>query len=108
MGSETRTTDAKGRLLLPKGFANVTVIVTQVSDCEFRVRRAKVVAEDDLRFTEETAMPLSDRDRFPALLAHPDAPPPARSTMPRWRSPGSTDSRRCSTHRGIASSRSRR
>lgn len=78
MASETRTTDAKGRLLLPKGFANVTVIVEQVSDCEIRVRRAKVVAEDDLRFAEETAMPLSDRDRdrFLEMIAHPEAPSP--------------------------------
>ncbi|RLS83012.1 MAG: DUF1778 domain-containing protein [Planctomycetota bacterium] len=79
MTSETRTTDAKGRLVLPKGFANVTVIVEQVSDCEIRVRRAKVVAEDDLPFAEETAVPLSDRDRdrFLELLANPQAPPPA-------------------------------
>ena len=79
MTSETRTTDAKGRLVRPKGFANVTVIVEQVSDCEIRVRRAKVVAEDDLPFAEETAVPLSDRDRdrFLELLANPQAPPPA-------------------------------
>lgn len=78
MASETRTTDAKGRLVLPKGFANVTVIVERVSDSEIRVRRAKVVAEDEVPFVEETATPLSDRDRdrFLELLAAPPGPTP--------------------------------
>jgi uncharacterized protein (DUF1778 family) len=76
MQSETRTTDAKARLVLPKAFANSTVIVEQVSETELRVRRAKVVAEDDLPFAEESATRLSDRDRdrFLELLAHPPAP----------------------------------
>lgn len=79
MHTETRTTDAKARLVLPKAFANATVIIEQVSETEVRVRRAKVVAEDDLPFAEEAAAPLSDRDRdqFLALLAHPPAPSPA-------------------------------
>jgi uncharacterized protein (DUF1778 family) len=79
MHTETRTTDAKGRLVLPKGFANATVIVEQVSETEVRVRRAKVVAEDELPFAEESATPLTDRDRdrFLALLANPPAPTPA-------------------------------
>ena len=76
MRTETRTTDAKARLVLPKSFANSTVIVEQVSETEIRVRRAKVVAEDDLPFTEESATPLSDRDRdrFLELLNNPAAP----------------------------------
>lgn len=75
MPPETRTTDAKARLVLPKSFANATVIVEQLSETELRVRRAKVVAEDELPFVEETATPLSnrDRDRFLKLLAHPPA-----------------------------------
>jgi uncharacterized protein (DUF1778 family) len=79
MQSETRTTDAKARLILPKAFANATVIVEQISETELRVRRAKVVAEDDLRFAEESRPPLSDRDRdrFLELLANPPAPTPA-------------------------------
>ena len=79
MHIETRTTDAKGRLVLPKAFANATVIVEQVSENEVRVRRAKVIAEDELPFTEERAAPLSDRDRdrFLDLLANPPAPTPA-------------------------------
>jgi hypothetical protein len=76
MRAETRTTDAKARLVLPKSFANSTVIVEQVSETELRVRRAKVVAEDDLPFTEESSTPLSDRDRdrFLTLLTTPPAP----------------------------------
>lgn len=79
MTPETRTTDAKARLVLPRSFANATVIIEQVSETELRVRRARVVAEDELPFTEETSTPLSDRDRdrFLAILAHPPAPTPA-------------------------------
>ena len=72
-----RTTDAKARVVLPKSFANATVIIIdQVSETEIRIRRAKVVAEDDLPFAEQSAAPLSDRDRdrFLDLLAHPPAP----------------------------------
>ena len=79
MQTETRTTDAKARLVLPKIFANATVIIEQVSDTELRVRKAKVVAEDELLFAEESASPLTDRDRdrFLSLLAKPPAPTPA-------------------------------
>ncbi|HEY4261656.1 MAG TPA: hypothetical protein VGM98_15910 [Schlesneria sp.] len=75
MHTETRTTDAKARLVLPKSFANATVIVEQISDTEVRVRRAKIVAEDELPFAEEANSPLSDsdRDRFLELLAKPPA-----------------------------------
>lgn len=76
MRTETRTTDSKARLVLPKSFANATVIVEQLSDTEVRVRRAKVIAEDELPFSEESAAPLSDRERdqFLELLANPPAP----------------------------------
>jgi hypothetical protein len=76
MQTETRTTDAKARLILPKSFANATVIIEQVSDSELRVRRAKVVPEDEIPFAEESRVPLSDRDRdrFLDLLANPPAP----------------------------------
>ena len=79
MKTETRTTDAKARLVVPKSFANATVIIEQLSETEVRVRRAKVVAEDDLPFAEETGVPLSNRDRdlFLTLLAAPPAPTPA-------------------------------
>lgn len=79
MHTETRTTDSKARLVLPKSFANATVIVEQVSETEVRVRRAKVIAEDELPFAEESSSSLSDRDRdrFLKLLAQPPAPTPA-------------------------------
>lgn len=32
MPTETRTTDSKGRVSLPKGFANSAVIIEQVSE----------------------------------------------------------------------------
>ncbi len=71
-----RVTDSKGRLTLPKGFANSTVIMEQVSETEVRIRKAVVVPEDEVRFYEETAAPLSDRDRdaFLALLDNPPEP----------------------------------
>ncbi len=73
---QVRTIDSKARLILPKSFANATVIVDEISETEIRVRRAQVVAEDALRFPEERATPLSDRDRdvFVKLLAKPPAP----------------------------------
>jgi hypothetical protein len=70
------TTDEKARINLPKNFANSTVLVEQISDTELRIRKARVIAEDELPFVEETMAPLSDRDRdvFLALLDNP--PPP--------------------------------
>jgi hypothetical protein len=76
MPFETRTTDAKARLCLPKEFANSTIIIEQVSNCELRIRKAHVIPEDEIRFYEESLTPLSDRDRdlFLALLADPPEP----------------------------------
>jgi len=76
MQTETRTTDSKARLVLPKSFANATVIIEQISDTEIRVKRARVVAEDDLSFFEESATTLTDRDRdrFLKMLSKPSAP----------------------------------
>jgi hypothetical protein len=72
----THTTDEKARITLPRSFANSTVLVEQVSDTELRIRKARVIPEDDLPFVEEKMAPLSDRDRdvFLALLDNP--PPP--------------------------------
>src|SRR5262249_38272183 len=68
--------DEKARITLPKNFANSTVLVEQVSDTELRIRKARVIPEDELPFVEEAMAPLSDRDRdvFLALLDNP--PPP--------------------------------
>ena len=76
MRLETRTTDSKARLVLPKSFANSTVILEQISDTEIRVRRAKIVAEDDLPFEEASEIKLSarDRERFVKALLKPPSP----------------------------------
>jgi hypothetical protein len=73
MSPETRTTDAKARLSLPKSFANSTVLIEQISDTELRIRKARVIPEDEMKFAEESAVPLTDRDRdhFLKLLANP-------------------------------------
>jgi hypothetical protein len=42
MALETRSTDAKGRIRLPKAFANATVIIEQVNENELRIRKARV------------------------------------------------------------------
>ena len=76
MGLETRSTDAKGRVSLPKAFANATVIIEQVSETELRIRKARVVPEDEMRFAEEAPIVLSEKDRqqFLQALDHPPKP----------------------------------
>jgi hypothetical protein len=76
MSMETRATDAKGRVCLPKAFANATVIIEQVSDTELRIRKARVIPEDEIRFSEEAPIILSDRqrERFLDALDHPPEP----------------------------------
>ena len=70
-----RTTDAKARVSLPKSFANSKVVIEEISETEIRIRKARVIPEDDLPF-EEGLRPLSDRDRdaFLALLDNPPKP----------------------------------
>jgi hypothetical protein len=78
----THLTDEKARINLPKDFANSTVLIEQISDTELRIRKARVIPEDDLPFVEEAVAPLSDRDRdvFLALL---DNPPPPNEDLRR-------------------------
>lgn len=82
MATATRTTDDKARISLPGSFANCTVLMEQVSDTEVRIRKARVIPEDELPFVEESMTPLSDRDRdlFLALL---DDPPPPNEALKR-------------------------
>lgn len=82
MAQETKTTDSKARVILPRGFASTTVVVDQLSDTEVRIRKAIVIPEDEVRFYEESAVKLSDRDRdrFLDLL---DNPPPATDALRR-------------------------
>ena len=76
MALETGSTDAKGRVNLPKAFANATVIIEQVSENELRIRRARVIPEEEVRFSEEAPIVLSDgeRERFLQALDHPPKP----------------------------------
>jgi Protein of unknown function (DUF1778) len=76
MTPSTRTTDRKARVRLPKAFANRTLIIERVSDTELRIRKAPVTPGDEVRFAEESATTLSDRDRdrFLALLDEPPRP----------------------------------
>jgi uncharacterized protein (DUF1778 family) len=76
MDRQTRTTDAKGRIYLPKAFANATIVIEQVSETELRLRKALVGPEDEIRFCEETPLVLSDRDRDRFLLALEKPPKP--------------------------------
>lgn len=88
MLTETRTTDAKGRVALPKGFAKATVVIERISDTELRVRKAQVIPEDELTFSEEARNPLSARDRETVvqLLDHPPKPSATlKQAMKRYR-----------------------
>ncbi len=74
-----RTADSKGRIALP-GFANATVIVEKVDDTEYRIRRARVIAEKDLRFHEEDfPLELSERDAAALTEALENPPAPNRA-----------------------------
>jgi hypothetical protein len=69
------TADSKGRVILP-GFANATLIIEQVDDTEYRVRKAEVIPEKDLQFHEESfPVELSEGDAaaFVKALADPPA-----------------------------------
>ena len=78
----TRNTDPKGRVSLPKAFANSTVIIEQVSGTELRIRKAQIISENETRVDEGFTNSLSDRDRdlFLSLL---DRPPAANEALRR-------------------------
>jgi hypothetical protein len=82
MGHQTRSTDAKGRISLPKAFANATVIIEQVNENELRIRKARVIPEDEMRFSEEAPIALSDRERERFLRAL-DQPPKPNAALRR-------------------------
>jgi hypothetical protein len=80
MAPITCCTDAEGRLRLPEGFANSTLVVEQVSDTELRIRKADVVSEEEQQFEEERWPTLSPRDQeFLAKLIL--NPPPANDAL---------------------------
>jgi len=77
--TELRESDSKGRVTLPRGFANATVLIEIVSDVELRIRKAKVVPlapDEGERFLEEVPILISgeERDAFLAALDNPPAP----------------------------------
>jgi hypothetical protein len=76
MGLETRSTDAKGRVSLPKTFADATVIIEQLNENELRIRKARVIPEDEICFSEAATVMLSDdeRERFLDALDNPPKP----------------------------------
>lgn len=76
-----RTADSKGRVALP-GFANAMLIIEKIDDTEYRVRRAKVIAEKDLRFLEED-FPLKLSARDAASVAGAMENPPAANQAAR-------------------------
>lgn len=82
MPAETRTTDAKARITLPRAFANSTVLMEQVSENEVRIRKARVIPEDEARFMEETPTVLSQRDAV-ALARMLENPPKANAALRR-------------------------
>ena len=75
-----RFTDKKARLILPARFASSAVLVEEVSENELRIRKAVILPEDEVRFTEENRLALSDEDRdfVLSLLA---APPKANADL---------------------------
>lgn len=75
-----RFTDKKARLILPARFASSAVLVEEVSETELRIRKAVVLPEDDVPFTEMKRLPLPDEDRdfVLSLLA---APPKANAAL---------------------------
>jgi len=82
MSAVTRSTDAKGRICLPKAFANATVIIEQVSENELRIRKARVIPEDELQFPEEVPIVLGDEERRRFLQAL-DRPPKPNAALRR-------------------------
>ncbi len=88
MSTTIRIADSKGRISLP-GFANATVILEPISPNEYRIRKAEVIAADELRLTEEEMpVPLSDRDARRVLKSLENPPRPntaARRAAKRFR-----------------------
>jgi hypothetical protein len=84
-----RFTDKKSRLILPARFANSAVLVEEVSETELRIRKAVILPEDEMPFTEERRPPLSDEDRD-FLLSLLDTPPKPNADLKKaadeWRS----------------------
>ncbi len=84
--AELRETDEKGRVTLPRGFANSTLLIEQVSEVELVIRKAKVVplAPGEEPLLEEKPFVLTAEDQrmfFEALMAPPKANAALRKLM---------------------------
>jgi hypothetical protein len=74
-----RTADSKGRVTFP-AFANATLIIEQVDDTEYRVRKLQAFPEKDLPFHEEEfPVELSARDAVAFVKTLKDPPAPTRA-----------------------------
>jgi hypothetical protein len=85
--TELREADSIGRITLPRGYANATLLIEVVNDVELRIRKAKVVplspatpTEEQFHFAEEDQLIFSDTDRE-AFLAALDNPPPPNAAL---------------------------
>ncbi len=85
--TELRETDDKGRVTLPRGFANSTLLIEQVSDVELVIRKAKVVPLSPAgqeQFLEERPIILSPEAQqvfFEALMSPPKVKPALQKLM---------------------------
>ena len=71
-----RFTDKKAVSSSRHGSPDSSVLVEEVSENELRIRKAVILSENEVPFTEENRLPLSDEDRdflFSLLAAPPKA-----------------------------------
>jgi hypothetical protein len=86
--AEPKKADSKGRVAIP-GLAGAMVLVEQVSETEYRIRKAHVIPEDEITFLEERPIVLSPEDSklFLAALDRPPRKPNAalRKAVKRYK-----------------------
>lgn len=75
MTTAVRTADSKGRVTLP-GFANATVIIEALSATEYRIRKARVIPEDEVLPEDRMPIVLSERDAKKVLDMIENPPKP--------------------------------
>jgi Protein of unknown function (DUF1778) len=82
MSEVFRTADSKGRVSLP-GFANSTVVIEAVSANEYRVRKARVIPEDELLFPEQENPRLLTEQAARQFLEMIQIPPKPNAALRR-------------------------
>ena len=83
MPVDIRTTDKKGRLCLPRSFANATVIVEQISDTEVRIRRRRSFRKMKCASMRSCRVLHSRIGTATIFLALLDNPPPPNEAFRR-------------------------